>query len=596
MGKIIRTIFIAALSLFAVYITLLSLSPTKPSGNLKLPKAAANAMQAFIKGTVADIDSQPLEDNPNLYQYDDPGSIVTMYVTVRKGSSFDHTDFSWNQINDFTKYFYTSEQVAGGTGAAAAILQVGDENGPQPGEVGYGEVAPNATIQLRGNITALVAQQSYKITLLSNAGKWRGLSTIDLNKHVNDDTRVRNKLSFDLLKQVPNMISARTQFVHLYVKDETADPVGEVFVDYGLFTQVEQANTRFLRDHLLDRNGQLYKADAFEFQRYPDQIRLNTDPLYDENAFATILEIKGNKNDTKLVQMLDDVNNYDIPIEQTFTKYFNEDNYFTWLAYNILVGNITTENQNFYLYSPHNGNKWYFLPWDYDAAFPLQDQPDLARSNKYAPWENGVSNYWRSVLPNRLLRVPQYRQALDDKVNALREILTPERIKSLLDVYKKATDPYVTRMPDVEYLLQTPKLRDTEFELLPGDIQTNYNMYLASLKKPMPFYMGTPTVVDGKLSFTWDPSYDFGGEDITYNFAVSTDWEFKNIVTESALTNETKTQIDMLKPGTYFWRVTAKNTSGETQVPFSFYQDADSINHYGVKYLYVTPDGQLLEK
>jgi spore coat protein H len=317
--------------------------------------------------------------------------------------------------------------------------------------------------------------------------------------------------------------------------------------------------------------------------------------LYNENSFSLILEIKGNKDNTKLIQMLDELNNYKIPIEQTFAKYFNADNYFTWLAYNILVGNVSTENQNFYIYSPPNGNKWYFLPWDYDAAFPLQDRYDLARS-VYAPWENGVSNYWKAVLPNRVLQIPQYRQALDEKINEVKGILTPERIKNMLDVYKKVVDPYVTRMPDLEYLQESLKSRDLEFELLPADIQMNYDMYLESLKKPMPFQMGTPITANGKLDFTWDASYDFGGQDITYDFAVSTDWEFKNIVTESGLKNLTEIQIDMLKPGTYFWRVTAKNASGETQVSYNYYLDANSISHYGIKYLYITPDEQVLEK
>jgi spore coat protein H len=592
MYKIIRTIFATMLGLFVFLAILQSFSPTKPLADIKLPKAVANAMFSSL----TDIDNQPFHDNLQLYQNDDPGSVVTMYVTVRKGNSSDNTNFTWNQINDFTKYFYTSNQMATVTSEAAdAILQVGDENGPLPGEVGYGDILPNATIQLRGNVMALVDQGSYKISLLKSAGRWRGMSTIDLNKHPNDDTRVRNKLSFDLLKLIPDMTSARTQFVHLYVKDQTTEPWGTTFVDYGLFTQVEQSNTRFLRDRMFDRNGELYKANAFEFQRYPDQIRLVTDPLYNENAFFSLLENKGNVDNTKLIQMLDDVNNNNIPIEKTFTKYFDPDNYFTWLAYNILVGNTTTENQNFYMYSPSNGNKWYLLPWDYDAAFPLQDRPDLARS-KYAPWEKGVSNYWKSVLPNRLLRLPQYRQVLDDKVNLVKGILTPERIKGMLDVYKKTIDPYVTRMPDVEFIQRTLKLRDLEFELLPGDIQTNYNAYLESLKKPMPFYMGAVKVENGKLDFTWDSSYDFGSQDITYDFAVSDDWEFKNILTESKLNNVTEFQLDMLKPGTYFWRVTAKNASNETQVPFNYYEDVNSIDHYGMKYLYITPDGQVLEK
>ncbi|MCX6060099.1 MAG: CotH kinase family protein [Chloroflexi bacterium] len=587
-------ILITMLGLFVILASLQSFSSTESLPKIKLPKTAATAMVLFEQGSVSDGDSQPFRDNPSVYQYDEPGSIVTMYVTVRRGNSSDNTDFTWDQITEVTKSFQANDQTAVAV-AADAILQVGDDNGPLPDEVGYGEVAPNATIQLRGAPTLFVGQESYKIVLISSAGKWRGLSTINLNKHSNDDTRVRNKLNFDLLKLVPNMTSLRTQFVHLYVKDESADPPGKAFVDYGLFTQVEQPNTRFLRDRLLDRNGQLYNATAFDFQRYADQIRMVDDPLYNENAFSSILEIKGNKDHTKLIQMLDDVNNYGIPIEQTFAKYFNADNYFTWLAYNILVGNVSTENQNYYLYSPPNGNKWYFLPWDYDASFPLQDRPDLARSVS-PPWENGVSNYWKAVLPNRVLRIPQYRQALDEKVNEVKGILTPEQIKSMLDVYKKAVDPYVTRMPDLEYLQVSLKSRDLEFELLPADIQTNYDMYLESLKKPMPFNMGTPVAENGKLDFTWDASYDFGGQDITYDFAVSTDWEFINIVAESGLKNLTEIQIDKLKPGTYFWRVTAENTSGETQVPYNYYLDANSISHYGIKYLYITPDEQVLEK
>ena len=37
------------------------------------------------------------------------------------------------------------------------------------------------------------------------------------------------------------MMGLRTQFVHLYVKDLTDSDTG-AFVDYGLYTQVEQLN------------------------------------------------------------------------------------------------------------------------------------------------------------------------------------------------------------------------------------------------------------------------------------------------------------------------------------------------------------------
>lgn len=44
--------------------------------------------------------------------------------------------------------------------------------------------------------------------------------------------RFRNKLAYDLMKKIPQMLSLRTQFVHLYVKDNT-DGTSDSFADYG---------------------------------------------------------------------------------------------------------------------------------------------------------------------------------------------------------------------------------------------------------------------------------------------------------------------------------------------------------------------------
>ena len=44
----------------------------------------------------------------------------------------------------------------------AGLLQVGDENGPTEGEVGYGERVPNATVQIRGQTSSQNAQKNYQ--------------------------------------------------------------------------------------------------------------------------------------------------------------------------------------------------------------------------------------------------------------------------------------------------------------------------------------------------------------------------------------------------------------------------------------------------
>ncbi|MFR4625803.1 MAG: hypothetical protein ACLT8Y_03970 [Dorea formicigenerans] len=50
----------------------------------------------------------------------------------------------------------------------AGLLQVGDENGPTSGNVGYAEEVPNATVQIRGQTSSSNAQKNYKIELKLN--------------------------------------------------------------------------------------------------------------------------------------------------------------------------------------------------------------------------------------------------------------------------------------------------------------------------------------------------------------------------------------------------------------------------------------------
>ena len=145
----------------------------------------------------------------------------------------------------------------------AGLLQVGDENGPTQGEVGYGESVPNATVQIRGQTSSQNAQKNYKIELKKNKGTWRGQRTINLNKHMTEGMRFRNKLAYDLIRGIPQMVGLRTQFVHLYVKDNTEES-GVKFEDYGIYTQVEQLNKTALKSHGLDSNGQLYKIRSEE--------------------------------------------------------------------------------------------------------------------------------------------------------------------------------------------------------------------------------------------------------------------------------------------------------------------------------------------
>ena len=539
--------------------------------------------ESVKKEEVQDINEVHLRDKDSLYANDDETSIVTMYLTVSKGNSAEGTNHTWEEINTYSAYDYEKMGVA--RYQSAALLQVGDESGPKSGEVGYGEDVPNATVQIRGQTSSRNAQKNYKIELKKNKGTWRGQRTINLNKHQTEGMRFRNKLSYDLLKGIPQLMSLRTQFVHLYVRDLSKGDNAE-FQDYGLYTQVEQLNKTGMKNHGMDSNGQLYKINSFEFYRYEDVIKKEDDPTYDQKAFEKMLEIKGDSDHTKLINMLTALNDNSQPIDSVLKKYFDRENLTYWMAYQILTGNVDTQSRNTYLYSPQNSNTWYLISWDNDDSFMRTEYAIQNRSNQ-GSWECGVSNYWGNVLFQRCLQSDDFREELDAAILDVKSYLSEERISGMIQAYRTVTQAYLKKMPDQMYAPLTDAEYETIASAIPSEVEQNYKLYKESLKKPMPFYIGVPTIEGNTLKFNWDASYDFNAEDITYTVELAKDYQFKEIIyrQENLLIPEAQTTVPA--DGQYFLRVRATNASGKTQDAFDYYVTDDGKN-YGMKCFYIT--------
>ena len=531
-----------------------------------------------------------LRDKDLLYTQYDNTEIVTMYLTVSTGNAGEGTNHTWEEINTYSAYDY--DRMGVDRYKVAGLLQVGDENGLIPGEFGYGQIAPNCTVQIRGQSSSRNPQKNYKIAIKDNKGDWRGQTTIALNKHQSDGLRFRNKLGFDLLSHVDELMGLRTTFVHLYVKDTTAGDDAK-FEDYGIYTQVEQLNKTALKTHGLDNRGHLYKINVCEFYQYEDIIVLKDDPRYDEKAFEEILEVKGDDDHSKLIRMLADVNNYEIPIEEVLEEWFDMENIAYWMAFNLMMGNVDTQSRNFYLYSPQNVDRWYILPWDLDGMMARSEYEIVDRYD-YEHWESGISNYWGNILFQRCLRSETYCKALDDAMNDLKALFTEELVNSYAQAYSELIKPYVYTGRDLIYARLTPSEYDQVVAGLNDEIADNYNRYLESLKKPMPFYIGTPQKTDSGYTVQWDPSYDFNGEDITYTFELATEYSFENpIVKETGLAIP-MVNLDQLPAGQYFMRVEAQNESGQVQYAFDYYI-LEKGKVYGTRSFYVDAKGQIVE-
>ena len=542
------------------------------------------------KAPLEDINSVHLRDNPELYTVYDDSGVVTMYLTVSRGNDSENTNHSWAQINHYSAYDYEAMGVP--RYQVNALLQVGDENGPLPGELGYGVEAPNATVQIRGQTSSRYIQKNYKIKLKKNKGTWRGQRTIALNKHQQDGLRFRNKMAYDLIKGIDQMMGLRTQFVHLYVKDLTDSSSG-VFEDYGLYTQVEQLNKTALKAHGLDSTGQLYKVNFFEFYRYEDAIKLTTDPTFDQAKFDSYLETKGSSDHSKLIEMLEKLNDESQPMEKLLETYFDVENIAYWMAFQLMTGNIDTQNRNMYLYSPQNSDTWYILDWDNDSMLGRTEY-EIKDFSEGKSWERGISNYWGNTLFRRCLQTASYREALDTAVQELHDYLNADRIEEMTAHYRTITEQYIWQMPDMEHLPLTRTQYDIVAKALPEEIEENYQQYPEGYHCPMPFFIGTPSMQNGVLQLSWDTSYDFNAEDISYTVELARDYQFRQMVYREEHVVLPMTQTAAPAAGQYFIRVRATNTSGYTQDAFDYYV-IDSGKVYGVKCFYIQPDGTVVE-
>lgn len=558
---------------------------TKSSNADASDSASERASVAF-----EDTDYMRLKDNDVLYKTQDPTSVVTIYLTATKGNSTESTDHTWKELNSHDIYYYSDLGIA--RYGVNGLVQIGDANGPLEGALGYGLTVPNATVTIRGQTSSYFNQKSYKIKLKSSSPSWHGQTVFNLNKHQEDGMRFRNKLMTDLMQEVPDLVSLQTQFVHLYVKDNTQGNDG-TFTDYGLFTHVEQANKGFLERHGLDKNGQLYKINSFEFYRYEDVIKLKTDPDYDEAAFEEMLEIVGNDDHTKLIAMLDDVNNYSLPISDVMDKWFDEDNLLTWMAFNILTGNIDTQSRNYLLYSPLNEDRWYFIDWDCDAAFSLTENNLLGISNDEG-WEHGVSNYWGSVLFQRLLKNDAYRNLLAEKVQELRQIITKEKITSMTEDYASVVKPYAYSAVDKVNEPLSSSEYDTVLAAIPDEPEKNYDFFTESLASPMPFFIGVPYSDENGTTFTWDPSFDFDASAIRYTLEVADNLNFTDpVISVSDLVMNEYRSDNYLPEGHYYIRMKASNANNKEQYAFDYYISDDSVKYYGIKAITVSDDGSI---
>ncbi|MFZ5944802.1 MAG: CotH kinase family protein [Bacillota bacterium] len=501
--------------------------------------------------------------------------VKEIYITVlpaeKQSARYAHT---FTELNDDTNF---NDEI---DIEVKVLFQEGHSGQTRPGLFGFGLTDANAVMKQRGHAARSSRLKSYRVELEKQGGLWYANEIINLNKHYSDFIRFRNKLSFDLLKTLPNISSVDTNFVHLFIKDLSESNYNNDFIDFGLYTHIEQIDREYLQKRGLDSNGHLYKAENFEFFVYPELLPIDSD-LYDEKEFETIMEIKGNDEHSKLINMLHDVNNKFMHINDVIEKHFNKDNYLTWLAVNILFGNTDTNSQNFFLYSPKNEERWYFIPWDFDGAWDYYLQTEKHRRIQ-APWQEGISNYWGVVLHRRFFQNDNNIKELAAKIEEIHSLIK-DQVPKLIELYKPISFKFLAQEPDNRIHSWTEKQILQEMSKFPQILEKNKEIFYKNIEKPMPNNMGQPINFGNYLILKWDDSYDLQGDYITYSIAISKTPDFQEVIFQQDGIMDTEYIVKGLEPGTYYWKLIISDSKGNKQVPFNRYRDAQRNNFFGIQ-------------
>lgn len=537
--------------------------------------AASSLSQWNEKESV--LNGVPLEEDKSIYGEPD-ASIYDVYLSIfpTKDSNGEMLDFS-----AFGKHVSRDHSYNPVLNCNVQILKEDETLDPL---LNLDE--KNATIRVRGNSSRGDTYKSYKVKFNQDSDQFMGQTSLNINKHSEDVAKIATKLETDLLAGIEHITSYRTYFMRLWIRDTSLPKDQQTFQYYGLYTEIEQPNKTYLKTRGLSSSGSMYKARNFSF--YNDEVLKDVDdPEYSEEAFETVLSIREAKDHKKLLEMLEAVNDETNDFEEVFHTYFNEENYLTWLAFNLLMGNDDIINHNFIIYNPGNSQTWYFIPWDFDGTLHFGEYE--SRLMKLPPSLKGGQKLNQSVLHRRYFRMEGSMEKIQKKMKELlKNHVTRSNVNGLLNQYKRVLDKTMTLQPDISLLEMPPNELPGYLDSLYDGILENYKAFETANEYPVPMYVAKPKKnKDGTIHFAWQPSYSYQGYPITYRVQLFTDYNMTDLVLEKKDIVETSYDTPKpLKSGTYYLKVTAVDSKGHEQLSMERFEtmltDVKALNVNGL--------------
>ena len=255
-------------------------------------------------------------------------------------------------------------------------------------------------LRYRGDTARIMPKKSWKVEF-SESDSFTGTEELNLNADYVDQTLLRSAVGYDFLARA-GVPTPRHSYARLYLNGAY----------YGLFSNVEQIDEKFLDRIGWDLHGNLYKGEG----------NLEPPKWYEDNPQWWAANYGKHTNDLNGyddIRALINLINYtpDNQFPEAIAQTFDVNEWLDWYASNILLGNFEMVAKNYYLYHDFVTDKWRILPWDVDlalghnATFHSVFDYDITWDN---PIDSGTLNSKKvdgkwNVLIEHMMRVPEFR-------------------------------------------------------------------------------------------------------------------------------------------------------------------------------------------
>jgi hypothetical protein len=285
--------------------------------------------------------------------------------------------------------------------------------------------AEEAGVRFKGNISYVASRGGPRRPMkldfdrFVEKGRFAGLATINLNNSAFDPSHAREALGYAVMREL-GVPAPRTGWALVYLTVPGA--YEREFL--GLYALVEEVDDRFLKKRFADDGGLLLKPEGVRGLAYFGEDwalyerRLNPKSKVEPKQARRVIEL------ARLINRAGD-GEFRAKVE----SYLAVDGFLRYVAANAAIANLDSflsTGHNYYLYVDPADGRAHVVPWDLNLAFGGYSWVASATASADTPIMRPYVD--RNILVERLLAVPEHREAYRGYLRRACEMLGAERV------------------------------------------------------------------------------------------------------------------------------------------------------------------------